>query len=277
MPNLTPEQASVHRTGRHRRELFVVSCAVTTPEDARARGVTNLAKVAAATADNDQALTTDKFQAIYASLFKTETITNEAVESETALGEGNGKTKEEDSPPLQQPFPLHVPTSFQQATSHAPGKAEEVDNNPAYQLVFAPGLMAVASAFRNLDPVAVDDQINLNIIAMELYKAFKGGAPPTDLQFVLRFNIANSVTQASIESVYTGNARAAEVAEEDTEWVRWDVNTYRDDVAMLLGTDNGLASTFLLVDYKTTIGGKTVAAVLTRRQAGVWAMATEYS
>ncbi|KAJ6578486.1 hypothetical protein B0H19DRAFT_1062966 [Mycena capillaripes] len=287
---LTTEQVSIHcplaPARDHQRELSVVSRAADSPEQARTRGLANLAKVAAATSDVDKAQTTDKFQALYASLFKKETITNKAVESDTALGDGNGKqifdlltklTEDASSPDLQQPLLPNVPTSFQQVTSHEPGQADVLDNNPAYQLVFSPGLIVVAAAFREFDPVEANKRLNLNIIAMELYKAFKGEAPPTDLRFILQINVANPATQASLESVYTAHGVAADIAQDDTEWVRWDATTYGDDVAMLLGTDNGLVSTFLLADYKTTVGGKTVAAVQTRRQAGQWAMATEYS
>jgi hypothetical protein len=110
---------------------------------------------------------------------------------------------------------------------------------------------------------------------MELYKAFKAGA----LQQISSsyFRSTSLITQASIASVYTGHAMTADINENDMEWVRWDATANGNNVATLVGTDHGLVSAFLLVDYKTTIGGKSVAAVHTRRQPGQWAMATECS
>ncbi|KAJ7890414.1 hypothetical protein B0H13DRAFT_1887503 [Mycena leptocephala] len=139
-------------------------------------------------------------------------------------------------------------------TSHDTGKADEVDNNLANQFIFAPGLMVDAAAWKQFDPIEENSRLSLNIIAMELYKAFKAGAPPTDLHF----RSTSLITQASIASVYTGYAMTADIDENDTEWVRWDATANSDDVATLVGTGHGLVSTFLLADYKTTIGGNVI-------------------
>jgi hypothetical protein len=117
--------------------------------------LTNLAAVAATTGDADPAETTDKFQALYSPLFKIEMMTNPPDESPTALREGNGKqtfdllakqTKDPDTPDLLNPLMVTTPTSFEQVTSHDAGKADKVDNNLAYQFIFAPGLMVDAAA-----------------------------------------------------------------------------------------------------------------------------------
>ncbi|KAJ6467577.1 hypothetical protein C8R47DRAFT_1062713 [Mycena vitilis] len=187
-------------------------------------------------------------------------------------------TDDKNSPNLQQPLLPSLPPSFQEVTSHAPGKANVPDSNPAYRIVFAPGLIVVADAFNDLDPVQpADNRVKLDVIAMEFYKQFKGSAPPSDLKWVMRIHIANSLSQACFESVYEANGRGAEAGESDTEWVRWDFTTDRDAIAMLLGTDNGVASTFILQDYKATLGGRTIVAVYTRvnsRTLGRWRQST---
>jgi hypothetical protein len=273
--------------GHYHPGLALEGRAINTPDEAKARGLKNLASIAASTGDADSSTTTDKFLASYPPLFTKEIITTEVVTDDTALGDGNGKeilhllcklTEDADSPDLQQSLIATRPTSFQQMTSRSlDQKPGEVDNDSAYQLVFAPGLIAVPRAFQHLDPVQPDKRVKFNVIAMELYKTFKGAEPPTDLQVILRIHIANQVTTSSLESVYVANGRGAEAAQGDTEWVRWDAINDNDAVAMLIGTDNGLASSFILADYKTTLRGKTLVAMYTRRQAGEWAMATQYS
>jgi hypothetical protein len=275
--------------GHYHHDLALEARAVNSPDEAKARGLKNLASMAASTGDADSSTTTDKFRASYSSLFTKEIITTEPVDDETISGDGNGKeilhllcklTEDADSPDLQQPLIMTRPTSFQQATSHQPGEDPSVVDNDssAYQLVFAPGLITVSRAFQHLDPVQpVDKQVKFNVIAMELYKDFKGVAPTTDLHVVLQAHIANQVTTSCLESVYVANGRGAEASQGDTEWVRWDATSDNDAVATLIGTDNGLASSFILEDYKVTLGGKTLVAMYTRRQAGEWAMATQYS
>ncbi|KAJ7464290.1 hypothetical protein B0H11DRAFT_2198100 [Mycena galericulata] len=231
-------------------------------------------KVTAATADKDAAQTTAKYQASYQQLSQPQSIP-------TASGLGRQifslfarlKNSGVRLPPLQAPLLANMPATITQQI--IPGKSE---GSVAFENVYAPGVIVGVNNFRAEDPVAAANQVGWNVVACEQYKEFKGTAAPTDLQFIMRFHIDNSVTIAVLNDVYTTHQMAAQAAQDDIEWTKWaaDDDCGMDVILSLLGTDNGKGAAFILIDYKATLG-KNIVAIYTRRQEGQWAMVVEYA
>ncbi|KAJ7828612.1 hypothetical protein B0H13DRAFT_1917007 [Mycena leptocephala] len=151
--------------------------------------------------------------------------------------------------------------------------------NTPYQILFARGLIVATYSDRMADPVPTANQVPWDVVAMELYKGYRGPDGPSDLKFVLRYHITNVITIGILEELYTASQMASAISADDSEWIRWDANDGACDtnaVLTLLGTDNGTGSGFILVDYAATIGGKRIVNIYTRRLNSVWHMATEY-
>ncbi|KAJ7828601.1 hypothetical protein B0H13DRAFT_1916997 [Mycena leptocephala] len=225
------------------------------------------ALITAATTDKSPALTTAKFQASYVGGF-----TTTSVNRDVTGGLGNSITSVlnrvaiSGAPSASPLFPNLDPVLQQQ------------ENTP-YQILFARGLIVATYSDRMADPVPTANQVPWDVVAMELYKGYRGPDGPSDLKFVLRYHITNVITIGILEELYTASQMASAISADDSEWIRWDANDGACDtnaVLTLLGTDNGTGSGFILVDYAATIGGKRIVNIYTRRLNSVWHMATEY-
>ncbi|KAJ7110872.1 hypothetical protein C8R44DRAFT_933767 [Mycena epipterygia] len=174
-------------------------------------------------------------------------------------------------------FPA-LPTTLQRvATTPDPEHEGSGFDVVAYEFAFAPGAIVAVQSFTDEDPVTdKTKQVPWNVIAMELYKTYKGSAPPTDLKYIARFHIVNDVTVDALKEVYTASGKQADISKQDTDWVAWDPNDACGGTAVptLLGTDNGAGAGFLLVDYMGTLKKK-IKFIHTRHSDGQWGMVIE--
>ncbi|KAF8143744.1 hypothetical protein K438DRAFT_1783445 [Mycena galopus ATCC 62051] len=235
-----------------------------------AKGAEIWAKIGAATADTSPTLTTDKFLASYKDYF---TVSEEM--STTVKGRGMeilsvfNTVKENGQVNLAHPLWADPPpTMLKRATRSL----------FTYELAFAPGVIVAVTSHRARDSIPPAQQVPWDVIAIELYKEFKGqGNPPTDLRFVMQFHINNALTKSVLQQLYTNSQMDLQAP--DTEWTKWDPyagSCEMTAVLALLGTDNGVGSGYALVDYHTTLGAKVIVGVYTRRQSTWWNMVFEY-
>jgi hypothetical protein len=152
-------------------------------------------------------LTTAKFQASYASGFTTTSVNRDATE-----GLGNSITSVlnrvaiSGAPSASPLFPTLDPVLQQQ------------ENTP-YQILFARGLIVATYSDRMADPVLTANQVPWDVVAMELYKGYRGTDGPSDLKFVLRYHITNVITIGILEELYTASQMASAISADDSEWI----------------------------------------------------------
>jgi hypothetical protein len=247
--------------------------AVGSPEEALVKGQQIWAQISATTADKSPTLTTDKFQASYPQIFTESTDENTLDSSIFSVFNILDPKVENDV--------LAAPLFAELAGIPTLRKRENnLDNSDlAYQFFFAPGLIVNTWAFRENDPVSPPDkQVPWDVIAMELYKEFKGAAGPTDLRFIMQYHIINPVTTTALEQLYTAAKMADKATATNTEWTKWDPTEACENTAVLtlLGTDNGVGAGFMLADYRATLEEKDIVNIYTRRQSGSWHMVIEY-
>ncbi|KAJ7144597.1 hypothetical protein C8R44DRAFT_145519 [Mycena epipterygia] len=251
-----------------------------TPETCLAKGQGIWNSINAATADTSKDKTTTKFAASYPQIFSAKGSVNQDISTSTddtakeIMSLFNKKTFDDEgnAADLENPLFPGLATTMKRVAN-----ADE----DAYEFVFAPGVIVAVRSYKNMDPVTpAANQVNWDIIAMELYKQYKGSAPPTDLRFIMRFHIANAVSSLILEQIYKNGGLEDQLTSEDTDWVKWDANDAhcgQNAVLTMLGTNNGSGAGYLLIDYHTTLGGKKLKYMYTRRQDDMWAMVTEYA
>ncbi|KAJ6572812.1 hypothetical protein DFH09DRAFT_1460819 [Mycena vulgaris] len=261
-PTLTTDPCG--STPVHPRDFALSVRAPTDPASAKLKGEQIWAQIAAATADKSPALTTDKFRASYSAIF---TVADE-IPTNVRGGEGMDiaslfNTVTVGGPDLPKPLFSALPDTLHRV---------ENEGTVAYELIFTPGVIVASYSFKEDDPIRPRTaQVNWDVIAMELYKDFKGVDGPTDLRFVMRLHIVNPVTIGVLEELYANSQMSAQASANDIEWTQWDANDGKcgtDAVLTLLGTDNGSGAGFMLIDYHATLGGKRIINVYTRRQNG---------
>ncbi|KAJ7034267.1 hypothetical protein C8F04DRAFT_1102100 [Mycena alexandri] len=257
----------------HPRNFALAPRAPTDPASAKVKGEQIWALIGATTADKDPSLTTAKFLAGYAGARPVFTISQD-LSTNVKGGLGNEiwsvfNKQTENGVDLEHPLLPALATTLRRRTARTP---------LTYDLVFAPGVIVSAIAFKKRDPVPEAEQVNWNVIAMELYREYKGG-DVSDLKYVLQLHIDNDVTQAALVELYTNSRMATDATARNTDWTRWDANDGgcgTNAVLTLLGTDNGSGSGFLLVDYRATLSGRDIGYMYTRRQSSWWDMVVEY-
>lgn len=144
------------------------------------------------------------------------------------------------------------------------GKTQGTD---AYEHFYASGTIVANNNFRQEDPVGA---VNWNVIAFEGYK--EAGFQPSDLKYVLRFEISNAGTKAVIEEVYKDAKK--DVA--GSEWEKWTYTANQNEFLGLLGTPNGNGPGYILTDYAATLKKK-IAGIHTKKVDREWSMVVEYT
>ncbi|KAJ7144600.1 hypothetical protein C8R44DRAFT_846316 [Mycena epipterygia] len=246
-----------------------------TPATCKVKGQSIWNSITAATADTSKDKTTTKFQKSYPAIFsgpksinKDISSTNDDLAKEIRALFNEGA----DEAALERPLFPGLASTMKRVAN---------EDEDAYEFVFAPGVIVAVRSYKNLDPVTpASAQVSWDVVAMESYKAYKGTSPPTDLKYIVRFHIANSLSNEVLKDLYTNGGMEDQLDEDDTEWVKWDptdASCGLPAVLTLLGTDNGSGAGFLLVDYHTTLGGKKLKAMYTRKSDGDWGMITEYA
>ncbi|KAJ7144599.1 hypothetical protein C8R44DRAFT_916680 [Mycena epipterygia] len=249
-----------------------------TPEDCLAKGQEIWNSITAATADVSKD-TIAKFAASYPAIFSAKDSVNQVISSskdeiaKEVMSLFNKKTLDDEgnAADLENPLFPGLATTMKRVANA---------DDDAYEFVFAPGVIVAARSYKNLDPVPSEKRAQWDIIAMELYKEYKGSAPPTDLRFVMRLHIANAVSNLILAEIYKSGALEDQLTLENTDWVKWDPNDARcgkNAVLTMLGTKNGSGAGYILKDYHTTLGGKKLKYMYTRRQENMWSMVTEYA
>ena len=146
----------------------------------------------------------------------------------------------------------------------------------AYEHYFSSNAIFAINNFKAEDPVEAAQQVNWNVVAFEEYK--NSGGKPTDLKYVMRFEISNAGTKAVLEEVYKSAGKEADIKENDTkEWQSWTHSGNGDSFLGLLGTPNGNGPGYILSDYAATLGQKSIHAIHTGRVEGQWSMVVEYT
>jgi hypothetical protein len=146
----------------------------------------------------------------------------------------------------------------------------------AYENYFSSNAIFAINNFKAQDPVETAKQVNWNVVAFEQFK--NAGGKPTDLKYVMRFEISNAGTKAVLEEVYKSAGKEADITAEDTqEWQSWTHSGNGDSFLGLLGTPNGNGAGYILSDYAATLGQKSIQAIHTGRQEGQWSMVVEYT
>ncbi|KAL9589715.1 MAG: hypothetical protein Q9203_001486 [Teloschistes exilis] len=105
-------------------------------------------------------------------------------------------------------------------------------------------------------------EANENLLATEGL-AKTSGAPISNLQSVVRHDIANRGTQAVLIAAYSANGFAL-----DEEWRPWTEVDHRDFFHGLLGTDNVKGVVWLLNDHAAEIGKKEISKISSRWEGG---------
>ncbi|KAJ6540879.1 hypothetical protein DFH09DRAFT_1323115 [Mycena vulgaris] len=257
----------------HPRDFALSVRKVTNSAEARIKGQGIWAKISVVTADESPVLTTDKFIASYRAIFPN----GEAIPTNVVGQNGND---------ILSLFNKETANGVDLTPRLFPGLPDTLHRfkntgTEAYTFVFSPGVIVAVASFHKFDPVRpVSAQVHWNVIAMELYKSFRGTDGPTDLKFVMRFQISNPLTVAVLQELYANSGMSAEAKASDTVWRIWNPNDGAcgtNAVLTLLGTDNGSGAGYILADYQTTLGGKKIVNVYTRRQSRWWSIVTEYA
>ncbi|KAI4256042.1 MAG: hypothetical protein LQ352_002274 [Teloschistes flavicans] len=94
------------------------------------------------------------------------------------------------------------------------------------------------------------------------------GAPISNLQSVVRHDIANRGTQAVLAAAYQANGLVPG-KDGDDQWRPWTEADHRDFFHGLLGTDNVKGVIWLLNDHAAEIGKKEISTIWSR-WAGSW-------
>ncbi|KAJ6629682.1 hypothetical protein B0H10DRAFT_1986284 [Mycena sp. CBHHK59/15] len=271
-PTPTPDPCGSAPAPLHPRDFSLSARTPTDPASTKIKGEDIWAKILAATTDKSPALTTDKYLASYTTLF----TVSEDIPADVKGQRGNEilslfNKLTENGADLANPLFPNFPATL---------RKRQARTLFTYELEFAPGVIVAATSQKRRDPIPPAEQVNWNVIAMELYKEFKGEDAPTDLRFVMQFHISNDLTKTVLTELYTNSQMAAAASAINTEWVKWDANDGgcgTNAVLTLLGTDNGSGPGYILVDYHTTLGGKQIVNIYTRRQSGWWGMVIEYA
>ncbi|KAJ6536415.1 hypothetical protein DFH09DRAFT_1369412 [Mycena vulgaris] len=256
----------------HSRDFSLSIRSPTDPPSAKIKGEQIWADFSAATADKSPALTTDKFMASYPRRFSIDEDVSTSVTGQNANEiwalfnrvSVNGAD-------LDHPLFPGLPTTL---------KRRATTTLLNYEVYLSPGVIIATLAYKDRDRVPKADQVNWDVIAMELYKQYRGAESPTDLRFIMQFHIDNKLTQDVLVELYTKSGMTADLEALNAGWTKWDANDGgcgTDAVLTLLGTVNGAGAGWMLFDYHTTLGGKRLANMYTRRQAGWWGMVIEFA
>ncbi|KAL9583695.1 MAG: hypothetical protein Q9212_002561 [Teloschistes hypoglaucus] len=167
---------------------------------------------------------------------------------------------------------VDVTQMHQWVTSSMDPTSKEPDESAAYDNVFNTknGIIIAEGNWRNEDKQKKLPWSEIIFQTWDLAKAKENlmatdgqaktpGGPISNLQSVVRHDIANRGTQAVLIAAYSANGFAW-----DEEWRPWTEADHRDFFHGLLGTDNVKGVVWLLNDHAGKIGKKEISTIWSR-------------